>query len=1187
MRMNSRIFYIAFTIVALLVLSSGMAQSQNEDTLRIAVLTEGSAKGTLGEWDVVTEHLSETIPEFRFSLIPMDKNTMEAQIIAENVDFIIADPVTYVTFEKLYGFNNIATLETLTYLPPEYEKRSSLSTTGSVIFTRSDRTEIEYVDDVVGASFISSGSSSSGEWLFAKRELLGHRIVPENDLLSLEFTGDPEAVVTSVLEGNHDVGIVPSGVLENMYLEGKIEINDIEAFHSQVNDEYPLFVSTRVYPGWAFAKAPTVSKSISERVSIALFTVSSSSWRSNDIGDVVGWTIPQDYTPVKECLMELQVAPFQRHMDPLGMLVEFRYFLLGILVLLAVSAASVFYVNDLNSKLETEIAAKTEAEDILKRKHLIEKTMFQISSMFTYPGDIDKAIDTALMEIGTLCDASRCYLFVFSPDGTQMSNTHEWCSGGVEPQKDDLQELPSDMFPWWMARLQDDQMVNISDVSSMPPEASAEKEILEMQDIRSILVLPVFIEGILVGFVGIDNVKGTKEWGNGDFETLQMFSTLMAMVLKRRKMEHSLKESEKHLKRVLEGSNEGTWELNLQEDHILFNDRYAEILGYPRDEVGTNMEWVKERIHPDDIHCILKSLESIYSGYAENVECEYRVRGKDGKYRWLFNKGKVVEFSEDGKPVQMAGIIADISESKDAEEALVSAKKAAEDASRTKSEFLANMSHELRTPLNSVIGFSDLLLEGTFGSLNDKQKRYVGNISHSGKHLLSLINDILDLSKVEAGKMVLSIEEFDVGESLSEIRAIISPLAKKKDIGMVIELVPENIWIKADKGKFKQIIYNLLSNAIKFTDDGGSVGVSVTKKDDHILFNVTDTGIGISVEDQKKLFKAFTQIDSSSCRIYEGTGLGLVLVKTFIELHGGKIWIESECGRGSSFLFELPLEPVQLPDEEELEAVILSEVQESDGSSASSEGADNRPLVLVVEDESSSQEILAITLQDAGYDVKFASDGKEALELARELQPFAITLDIMMPKIDGWDVLRQLKDEKSTENIPVVIVSIVNEKDLGVIWGAFDYLVKPLDREALLSSLERLKELSSFEQVNVLVIDDEPSVIELMESMLSTEGYDVMGASSGKEGIERALSFHPDVIILDLMMPKVDGFDVINELKKHPETIDIPIIVCTAKDLESYEKEQLDRDVSFVMQKGIFSKQDLLECIKSLENMSI
>jgi PAS domain S-box-containing protein len=1186
-------FSIFLSIILLTTISPGVLAE--EDTITIAVLSDELHVKPFARLNGTDAYLSSEMPEFTFNMVPMDFDSMQEGLSSDEIDFVIVDPATYVTLEYSNGISNIATMETVAYLPPDYVVQDLTSFLGSVIITENDREDIENLPDTTGLSFLVVETPSKEGWWLAKREFTEHRIFPENDFASLDFNNNPEEIVYSVLNGDYDVGIVPSGILERMYMEDKIDFDELKVVHPQNYDDYPFLVSTRLYPGWVIAKCPHTSKSISERVSVSLLSMPSSISPDSKIGDVAGWTVPQDYSSVLQCLREINEGPYQGQIDLMATLDRMKYFLAGVLFLLIIATASVFYVNNLNSKLQNEIVSKNEAEELLKRKHSIEKTMLTVSSMFTYPGDVDVAIDISLMEIGTLCGANRAYLFIFNENDGTMSNTHEWCSEGIDSQKDELQDLPADMFPWWMSRLKNDEMININDISSLPPEASAEKEILEMQNIKSVLVLPVFTEGKLIGFVGLDEVEGTRQWHDDDFDTLNMYSTLMAMVLKRRYMEKSLRESEQHLKRVLEGSNEGSWDVNLKEDYLIFNKRYADIIGFDEEEIGSSFDWMKQQIHSADLGCAASAIENIINKTTDVAECEYRIRGKDGKYRWVSNKGKVVEYSEEGEPLHIAGVLVDISERKEAEAALLAAKKTAEEASRTKSEFLANMSHELRTPLNSVIGFADILAEETFGSLNNKQQRYVGNISKSGRHLLSLINDILDLSKIEAGKMTLHPEKFEIGDSLDEIKSIISPLAHKKDINLEINMVPDAITINADKGKFKQIIYNLLSNAIKFTDNEGSVFIYVTLQGDCVRVEIKDNGIGISKENQEKLFKAFTQIDSSSCRVYEGTGLGLVLVKNFIEQHHGNIWVESEIGSGSSFIFEIPIDfdassPVCVSEsngETTEEYEVSGAVCPITSGIKSIENEDNyRPLILVVEDDKKSQEILSFTLRDAGYNVSFADNGKEALELAKELHPFAITLDIMMPEMDGWDVLRNLKKEKGTEDIPVVIVSIVDERDLGVIWGAFDYFVKPIDREGLLSSLDRLKTLKSFEKVNVLAIDDEPSVLELMDSMLSTEGYNVIVASSGKEGIEKALKSSPDVIILDLMMPVIDGFDVIKELKKHPSTIDIPIIVCTAKDLDVHEKDELDKNVSFIMQKGIFKKQDLLSCIRNVENLS-
>ncbi|MBP1908652.1 response regulator [Methanolobus bombayensis] len=1189
-----KIFSFALMILFIFSGTIGAEALNDNDTLVIGVLVGDTRQASFERLNGTDDYLSSQISEFTFEMVPMDFGSIQEGLSSGNIDYLIVDPATFVILENSNGVSSIATMETVAYLPPDYVQYQSTYYLGSVVFTEKDREDIANMADTIGLSFLVMDTPSNEGWWVAKREFIEHRIVPESDFASLEFNNNPENIAHSIENGDFDVGVLPSGILEKMHMEGKINISDFKVVHPQEYDNYPFLVSTRIYPGWVFAKAPDTSKSISERVSVSLLNMPFGVTDTSSIKDVAGWTVSQDYNSVIECLMEIKEGPFQEQIDLMDLLERMKYFLLAILFLLIIATASVFYVNNLNSKLEKEIFSKNEAEKLLKRKHSIEKTMLNVSSMFAYPGDVDLAIDMSLMEIGTLCGASRSYLFFISEDGASMSNTHEWCSEGVETQKDELQELPSDMFPWWMSKLKNDEIINITDTSSLPPEASAEKEILEMQDIRSVLVLPVFTEGNLIGFVGLDEVEGTRAWNSDDFDTLHMFSTLMAIVLKRRKMEKSLLESEQHLKRVLEGSNEGTWDVNLQDDYLIFNKRYADIIGYHEEEIGRNFEWMQRRIHPNDVDCAVSAIDDVLNKTINVAECEYRIRGKDGKYRWVSNKGKVVEYSEAGEPLHIAGVLVDISERKEAEAALLAAKTTAEEASRTKSEFLANMSHELRTPLNSVIGFADILAEGTFGSLNNKQQRYVNNISKSGKHLLSLINDILDLSKIEAGKMTLHPEKFEIGDSLDEIRSIISPLARKKDIKLIIDMDPDRITINADKGKFKQIIYNLLSNAIKFTGIDGCITVSVRLQEDCVRVEVKDTGIGISKEDQEKLFKSFTQIDSSSCRVYEGTGLGLVLVKNFVGQHYGKIWVESELGSGSSFIFEMPVDFTRISqsDMSDSNSESTGDFDESSGCSfipdieKSDDSTDDRPLVLVIEDDTKSQEILSFTLQEAGYNVRFAENGNEALELAKELHPFAITLDIMIPEMDGWDVLKTLKKDEGTEDIPVVIISIIDEKKLGIIWGAFDYFVKPVDREELLSSLERLRKYCSCEKVNVLVIDDEPSVLELMDSVLSTEGYNVITVSSGKEGIDKALKCSPDVIVLDLMMPVVDGFDVIRELKKHPETIDIPIIICTAKDLEVHEKEELDKNVSFVMQKGIFNKQDLLACIKKVENLS-
>ena len=509
---------------------------------------------------------------------------------------------------------------------------------------------------------------------------------------------------------------------------------------------------------------------------------------------------------------------------------------------------------------------------------------------------------------------------------------------------------------------------------------------------------------------------------------------------------------------------------------------------------------------------------------------------------------------------------------------LAIANKQLQEASQAKSGFLANMSHELRTPLNSIMGFSEILQGKTFGDLNEKQTRYVSNIHTSGKHLLGLINDILDLSKVEAGKIELKYEEFSLGDILSECQTLVNTMASKKGISLGFKVENGLSTISADPTRFKQIMYNLLSNAIKFTPDGGVVNIDAKSVNGMMQASVKDTGIGITEEHQDKIFEEFYQVDSSYSKQYKGTGLGLPLTKKLVELHGGKIWLEGEPEKGSTFSFTLPLRA----EEEIFEAPAVKE--EKISAPVKEEG---KLTILVVEDEKQASELLALYLEEAGYQVVCAFDGEEAIEKAKELKPSIITLDIILPKKDGLEVLRELKSLPETKDIPVIIISIVENNELGLSVGAADYLIKPIDKKELISKLGDYSFTTKVKEktVNILVVDDNPKDVELLSSILEPEGFGVIKAYGGKEGIDLAIEKQPDAIILDLLMPKVSGFEVVHRLKKHPKGKDIPIFIYTAKDLNEEEKQSLNDNVISIMQKGKYSKEDLLKDIKRVRKL--
>ncbi len=510
----------------------------------------------------------------------------------------------------------------------------------------------------------------------------------------------------------------------------------------------------------------------------------------------------------------------------------------------------------------------------------------------------------------------------------------------------------------------------------------------------------------------------------------------------------------------------------------------------------------------------------------------------------------------------------------------------AEEANRLKTEFLANMSHELRTPLNSIIGFSEILQDETFGELNEKQARYVGNILSSGRHLLNLINDILDLSKVEAGKMELYPEEFQVRASIEEITSIIKDSANKKNIALTVNLDEEVSTISADQKRFKQIMYNLFSNAIKFTEEGGKVDITGSiiqgkRKSDRfnlLQISITDTGIGIASEDYPKIFAEFQQVDGSHARKQEGTGLGLALTKKLVKLHGGEIWFKSKVGEGSTFAFTMPLNVSQYTDEQGVETEeVIGGRRESD-KLPTSKGESHLPSILIVEDDKNASEILAHTLRQADYHPILAFDGKEAIEKAQTFQPFAITLDIMLPNMNGWQVLQALKSDAKTCDIPVIIISMVEQKGYGFSLGAADYLVKPIEKKQLIQRLAFLK--AGKNETKVLLVDGDVDTLETLEGIIGPNGYTLIKAQSGKEGIAQALKHTPDLVFLNLMMPDVTGFDVIEQLRNAPTLKDVPVIILTDKDLTDGELKRLSGNIVRIAQKSSLPKIDLLRDIK-------
>lgn len=498
-------------------------------------------------------------------------------------------------------------------------------------------------------------------------------------------------------------------------------------------------------------------------------------------------------------------------------------------------------------------------------------------------------------------------------------------------------------------------------------------------------------------------------------------------------------------------------------------------------------------------------------------------------------------------------------------------------ANMAKSEFLANMSHELRTPLNAIIGFSEVLRDKLCGELNDEQLDFVMDIYSSGKHLLQMINEILDLAKVESGKLELHCEEFAIGDTIDAVLVTLTSLISKKKLSLKKNIHNFSEKLFADIVKFKQVLYNLLSNAIKFTPEGGKISIHTKlftdkERGDFLEVAVADTGIGIAQEDFPNVFVEFKQIDSSYSRKYEGTGLGLALTKKLVEMHKGTIWLESTVGQGTTFRFTIPTRPIEQRKngKEEVLSVEKGKGQET---------------ILVVEDDRKTSELICLFLNKSGYKTITAFDGEEALQKARVEKPFAITLDVMLPKKDGWEVLKELKEDSEVKDIPVLVISAVDNTDIGFGLGAADYICKPISRSELLSKLTScgIPPLMNENHTKVLIIANEPDQFESFGSPLVSEGYEVIKAYGGKEGIDKVSLCKPDIILLDLMAKEVNGFEVIDKLKTSSETCSIPIIVITDMELTSEDKKKLNHDVSLIVEKNKYSMERFLNDITALK----
>jgi PAS domain S-box-containing protein len=654
-------------------------------------------------------------------------------------------------------------------------------------------------------------------------------------------------------------------------------------------------------------------------------------------------------------------------------------------------------------------------------------------------------------------------------------------------------------------------------------------------------------------------------------------------VTEQRRAERELAASQANVEALVENTGEAIWSVGLDHRLITFNSAFALAI-----EARTGREPSKgdapEHIFEPEVGEWHRELyRRTLRGERFSEERQEAVQGQL-RYMEIFCNP-----IHDEKGIAGAVMFGrDITPRKRAEEAMVMAKEEAIAADRAKSQFLANMSHELRTPLNSVIGFANILLKNKKGNLEDKQMGFLTRILTNGRHLLALINEVLDLAKIEAGRMELEIEPTDLAELVGETLGQLEGRVTERDVALVAA-VPEGLNpLDTDASKLKQVIINLVGNALKFTEHG-SVTVRAIPAADGVTpaaLAVEDTGIGIPEDRLQAIFDAFQQADGTTSRKYGGTGLGLAISRSICQLLGYHVDVTSVVGEGSTFTIHLGA-PAPHPDPEEpgARAQREQELSPEEARQSMSTHAIRDFKVLVVDDELDSRVLMAHLLEDFGCTVLNAASGEEGIEMAREHRPDLITLDLMMPGMTGWEALRVLKDDDDLREIPVVVVSIVaKEGGRGRLLGAVDLITKPVEREALLRVLWR--NLVRQKGGRVLLVEDDDATREVLEEYLTEAGLEVRGVSNGLEALQAVEQEAPDAVLLDLMMPVMDGMTFLDRLRDNPYHAGLPVIVLTAKDLTAEEKEQLAEKASGVIMKGESVEERLREVLGSLFPLS-
>ena len=672
----------------------------------------------------------------------------------------------------------------------------------------------------------------------------------------------------------------------------------------------------------------------------------------------------------------------------------------------------------------------------------------------------------------------------------------------------------------------------------------------ERSSIQSVMAAPLLIGNRLVGAIASVHSDPSREFGEADLRRLMMFAPQAAIAIENARL---FSAAQQHVEVLVRNNPLAIVDLGLDNTITSCNPAFERLFGYREEEVkGQNLDRLVTT--EGTLAEALSYTEGAMRGGRATSGIGRR-RRKDGSF--VDVEIITIPVTVGGERMGMIALYHDITE-------LLQARREAEAANETKSRFLASTSHELRTPLNAIIGYSEMLQEqaeeeGHPGYVPDLTK-----IHSAGKHLLAVINDILDLSKIEAGKMELYLETFEVRPVIEDVATTVRPLVEQHENRFELHAAATLGAMRADVTRVRQVLLNLLSNASKFTDHG-LITLSVERDGTEMLFRVRDTGIGMTPEQQGKLFQAFAQADASTSSKYGGTGLGLAISRRFCQMMGGDVTVESAPGTGSTFTVRLPLS-----------------VREAAPEAVSWPAPTGEPVgtVLVIDDDPAVRNLLGRSLSRDGFRVETAADGATGLRLARDLRPDIITLDVLMPDMDGWAVLSALKSDPLLAGIPVVMVTVVDEKPMGFALGVSEYLTKPIDRTRLAAVLRRYAPDGAAR--TVLIVEDDVAARRVLRQGLKKSGWRVVEAANGRVALEQVAAHSPDLVLLDLVMPEMDGFEFLEALRERGGAPRIPVVVITAKDLTEEDRKRLNGGVERVVHKGGHGPEALLAEVRGL-----